>query len=45
VDSGFARVDARLDAMQHTMIQVGGAMIVALVGVLATLIALIATKF
>lgn len=43
MDNGFDRVDAdlravnaRLDALQRTMLQVGGGVIVALVGLIAT---------
>jgi hypothetical protein len=43
VDDGFRRVDAdlrelnaRFDALQRTMLQVGGGVIVALVGLIAT---------
>ena len=43
VDVGFARVDAdlrevnsRIDALQRTMIQIGGGMIIAMVGLIAT---------
>jgi hypothetical protein len=43
VDQGFQRVDAdlralnaRFDALQRTMLQVGGGVIVALVGLIAT---------
>jgi hypothetical protein len=51
MDSGFDRVDvelrainARFDGMQRTMIQFGGIMIAALVGVMATQLALILTQ-
>jgi hypothetical protein len=43
VDQGFDRVDAdlralngRFDALQRTMVQVGGGVIVALIGLIAT---------
>jgi hypothetical protein len=43
VEAGFSRVDAdlrglnaRFDALQRTMLQVGGGVIVALVGLIAT---------
>jgi hypothetical protein len=43
VEEGFSRVDAdlralnaRFDALQHTMLQVGGGVIVALIGLIAT---------
>jgi tetrahydromethanopterin S-methyltransferase subunit B len=36
VDTRFDRVDARFDAMQRTMIQFGGGMIVALLGLIVT---------
>ncbi|MGV1050078.1 MAG: hypothetical protein ACOYD4_16315 [Solirubrobacterales bacterium] len=43
VDVGFARVDAdlrevnaRIDSLQRTMIQLGGGVIVALIGLIAT---------
>ena len=36
VDSGFDRVDARIDSLQRTMMQVGGGVIVALIGLIAT---------
>jgi hypothetical protein len=55
VSDGFRRVDedirglrgemnARFDALQRTMIQFGGAMIVALIGLVATQLYLIATQ-
>jgi hypothetical protein len=51
VDTGFDRVDAelrvinhRLDAIQRTMLQVGGGMIVALIGLSATMLGLMVTK-
>jgi hypothetical protein len=36
MESGFARVDGRIDALQRTMLQVGGGVIVALIGLIAT---------
>ena len=45
MDLGFARLDAdmrglnaRFDALQRTLLQVGGVMIAALIGVIATLV-------
>jgi hypothetical protein len=46
MDAGFARVDAdlqalngRFDALQRTMLQIGGAIVAALIGLIAVLIA------
>jgi hypothetical protein len=36
IESGFARVDTRLDAMLHVMMGIGGGVIVALIGLIAT---------
>jgi tetrahydromethanopterin S-methyltransferase subunit G len=36
VDGGFAHVDARFDALQRTLVQVGGGVVVALLGLIAT---------
>lgn len=43
MDAGFARVDdelravnARLDGLQRTMLQIGGGVIVSLIGLIAT---------
>jgi hypothetical protein len=36
MDNGFIRVDARIDALQRTMLQLGVAVIVALIGLIAT---------
>ena len=36
MESGFARIDARLDAMQHTMMRLGSGAIIALLGLIAT---------
>lgn len=51
MDNGFARVGAdlralssRFDALQRTMLQVGAAMIVALIGVMATVVGLAITQ-
>lgn len=51
VDYGFSRVDAelralngRFDALQRTMLQVGGGMIAAVIGLIAALIGLTATQ-
>jgi DNA anti-recombination protein RmuC len=43
-DAMNARFDERLDSMQRTMIQFGGALIVALVGLTATQLGLILTQ-
>ena len=36
VDARFDHLDARFDAFQRTMLQIGGGMIVALIGLIAT---------
>ena len=36
VDAGFARVDGRIDSLQHAIVLVGGALVVAFVGLIAT---------
>jgi hypothetical protein len=36
MESGFARLDARLDTMLHVTMGIGGGMIVALFGLIAT---------
>jgi hypothetical protein len=36
MESGFERVDGRIDALQRTLLQVGGGVIVALLGLIAT---------
>jgi tetrahydromethanopterin S-methyltransferase subunit G len=35
-EDGFARIDSRFDSLQHTLMGLGGAMIVALLGIIAT---------
>jgi DNA anti-recombination protein RmuC len=42
--AGFDRIDGRLDAMQRTMIQFAGAMVVAMVGLYGTLAGLVVTQ-
>ncbi len=44
MDEGFAELNQRIDAMQRTMIQFGGVMIAALVGLMATQLGLILTQ-
>jgi two-component sensor histidine kinase len=39
VGEGFREADARIDALQRTLIALGGTIVAALVGVLATLLA------
>jgi hypothetical protein len=36
MEAGFDRLDARFDSLQRTMMQIGGGMIVALIGLIAT---------
>ncbi len=36
MEDGFSRLNNRFDAMQHTMMAVGGGVIVALLGIVAT---------
>lgn len=36
VDKGFAQVDARFDALQRTLLHLGGVMLAALLGLIAT---------
>jgi hypothetical protein len=36
VDRGFAQVDARFNALQRTLLQLGGVLIAALLGLIAT---------
>lgn len=35
-EDGFARIDSRFDSLQRTLIGLGGTMIVALLGIIAT---------
>lgn len=44
MDAGFARVGDRFDAFQRTMLQIGGGVIAALLGLLGALIGVIATQ-
>ncbi len=39
MNARFERVDARFDALQRTLLQFGGVLVAALIGVIATLIA------
>ena len=43
VDAGFARLDGRIDALQHTIIVVGGGLFGAFVAFLAAIAGLIVT--
>jgi tetrahydromethanopterin S-methyltransferase subunit G len=43
-DERFDGLNAKFDAMQRTMLQVGGAMIAALVGALATVVGLLISQ-
>ncbi len=36
VDAGFTRIDSRIDALQHTILRVGGALLAAVIGLIAT---------
>jgi hypothetical protein len=36
MDAGFERLDCRIDALQRTLLQLGGGIIVALLGLIAT---------
>jgi hypothetical protein len=44
MDAGFARVGDRFDAFQRTMLQIGGGVIAALLGLLGALVGVIATQ-
>ncbi len=44
VNRRFDGLDARFDALQQTLLRVGAAMVVGLIGVMATLIGVIATQ-
>lgn len=44
VDSELSRVNDRLDALQRSIIQVGGGLIVALIGMMATFLAVTVTQ-
>jgi hypothetical protein len=44
VEGGFNEVNARFDALQRTLLQLGGGLLAALIGLLAALIGLIATQ-
>ncbi len=36
VDAGFTRIDGRIDALQHTILRVGGALLAAVITLIAT---------
>jgi hypothetical protein len=44
MENGFGEINARLDALQRTLLQLGGGLLAALVVLLAALIALIGTQ-
>lgn len=44
MDAGFDRVNGRIDGLERVIIQVGGAMAVGLIGLIAAIIGLIATQ-
>jgi len=44
MDAGFDRVNGRIDSLQRTIIQVGGALAVVFVGLIAAMLGLIATQ-
>lgn len=44
MDARFEHLESRFDALQRTMLQVGGGLVAALLGVMVTLIALIVTQ-
>jgi len=44
MDAGFDRVNGRIDGLERTIIQVGGAFAVGLIGLIAAIIGLIATQ-
>jgi hypothetical protein len=45
MDDGFKEMNARFDAMQRTLIQVGWALAASIFGVMVALVGVIATKF
>lgn len=44
MDAGFDRVNGRIDSLQRTVIQVGGALAAAFVGLIVAILGLIATR-
>jgi hypothetical protein len=44
METGFGEINDRFDALQRTLLQLGGGLLVALVGLLAALIGLIGTQ-
>jgi len=42
VENGFSEVNARFDALQHTMLQLGGGLVIALIGTIGVLVGVIA---
>jgi hypothetical protein len=44
MDAGFEQVNGRIDSLQHTIIQVGGALGAAFVALIAAMLGLIATQ-
>jgi biopolymer transport protein ExbB/TolQ len=44
MDAGFDQVNGRIDSLQRTIIQVGGALAAAFIGLIAAIVGLIATQ-
>jgi hypothetical protein len=44
MDAGFDHVGGRIDSLQRTIIQVGGALVAAFIGLFAAVLGLIATQ-
>jgi hypothetical protein len=44
IDARFDRLEGRFDKLQHTLVQISGGMVVAVLGTFAALVGLIATQ-
>jgi hypothetical protein len=44
MDAGFEHVNGRIDSLQHTIMQVGGALAAGFIGLIATILGLIVTQ-
>jgi hypothetical protein len=44
METGFSEINARFDALQRTLLQLGGGLLIAMIGLLAALIGMIGTQ-